>query len=66
MKIVVIIGLVAIIVALFTALYFLYRDQGMGKRMVNMLTVRVGLSVLLLAFLLFSYWMDWIAPGGLR
>lgn len=66
MKIVVIVGLVAIIVALFTALVFLYRDQGKGKRMVNALTVRVGLSVLLVAFLLISYWMGWIGPEGLR
>jgi len=66
MKIVVIVGLVAIIVALFTALVFLYRDQGKGKRMVNALTVRVGLSVLLVAFLLVSYWMGWIGPQGLR
>jgi hypothetical protein len=45
---------------------FLYRDQGKGKRMVNALTVRVGLSVLLVAFLLVSYWMGWIGPQGLR
>ena len=66
MKIVVIAVLIAIVAALFTALVFLYTDRGRGKRVVWMLTLRVGLSVSLIAFLLFSYWMGWIAPGGLR
>jgi uncharacterized membrane protein len=66
MKIVVIAVLIAIVAALFTALVFLYTDRGRGKRVVWMLTVRVGLSVSLIAFLLFSYWMGWITPGGVR
>ena len=66
MKIVVIIGLVAVVVALFTALVFLYRDRGKGHRVVIALAVRVGLSITVVAFLLLSYWMGWIAPGGMR
>ena len=66
MKIVVVAGLIAIITALFTALVFLYRDRGHGTRMVKALAIRVGLSVTLVAFLLVSYWMGWIAPTGLR
>lgn len=66
MKIVVVIGLVAVVVALFTALVFLYRDRGKGHRVVIALAVRVGLSITVVAFLLLSYWMGWIAPGGLR
>jgi hypothetical protein len=66
MKIVVVAGLVAIVTALFSALVFLYRDRGHGTRMVKALTIRVGLSVSLIAFLLFSYWMGWIAPQGMR
>ena len=66
MKILVIAGLVAVVVALFTALVFLYRDQGQRNRVVIALAVRVGLSISLVAFLLFSYWMGWIAPGGIR
>jgi uncharacterized protein with PQ loop repeat len=65
MKIVVILGLVAVVAALFTALVFLYRDQGSRNRVVIALAVRVGLSITLVAFLLFSYWMGWIAPGGI-
>jgi hypothetical protein len=66
MKIVVIAVLIAIVAALFSALVFLYRDRGRGKRVVWLLTLRVALSVSLVAFLLFSYWMGWIGPGGVR
>jgi hypothetical protein len=66
MKIVVILGLVAVVVALFTALVFLYRDRGSGHRVVVALAIRVGLSISVVAFLLVSYWMGWIGPGGLR
>jgi len=66
MKIVVVTVLVAIVMALFSALVFLYRDAGRGKRVVWALTVRVALSVGLFAFLWFAYWMGWIAPHGIR
>jgi hypothetical protein len=66
MKAIVIVALVAIIVALFSALVFLYRDKGRGNRMVTALAIRVGLSLTLVAFLLFSYYMGWIAPSGMR
>ena len=58
--------LVAIIAVLFLALYYLYRDRGRGTRMVTALTIRVALSVGLVLFLLFAYWMGWISPRGLR
>ena len=66
MKIAVAAILIAIIVALFSALVFLYRDAGSGKRVVWALTIRVALSVGLIAFLLISYWMGWIGEHGLR
>ena len=66
MKIVVILGLVAVVVALFTALVFLYRDRGSGHRVVIALAVRVGLSISVVAFLLVAYGLGWIGPGGLR
>jgi hypothetical protein len=65
MRIIVIVGLIAIVTALFTALVFLYRDRGRGNRVVIALAVRVGLSMALIAFLVFSYWMGWITPGEL-
>jgi hypothetical protein len=65
MRAIVIVALVAIVTALFTALVFLYRDRGHGNRVVIALAVRVALSMALIAFLVFSWWMGWIQPGGL-
>ena len=66
MKILVILGLVAVVIALFTALLVLHRDRGSGNRVVTALAIRVGLSIALVAFLLVSYRLGWIAPAGLR
>ena len=66
MRIIVIAGLVAVIAALFSALYFLYRDRGRGGRMVKALALRVALSATLVIFLVVAYKMGWIAPTGMR
>ncbi len=66
MKVIVIIGLVAVILSLFSALFYLYRDRGSGTRMIRALALRVALSALLVGFLVFSYQMGWIAPAGMR
>jgi branched-subunit amino acid transport protein AzlD len=66
MKIIVIAGLIAVIVSLFSALYYLYHDRGHGTRMVRMLGLRVALSASLIAFLVIAYKMGWIAPTGIR
>jgi predicted membrane-bound dolichyl-phosphate-mannose-protein mannosyltransferase len=66
LRIIIIVALVAVVVALFTALVFLYRDKGKGERMVAALAVRVVLSALLIAFLVIGYRMGWIAPMGAR
>lgn len=66
MKIIIVAGLVAVIASLFSALYFLYRDRGRGERMVRALAIRVALSATLVAFLVISYKLGWIAPTGLR
>lgn len=65
MRIIVIVALIAVVAALFTALVFLYRDRGRGNRVVTALAIRVLLSMALIAFLVVSWWMGWIAPGGL-
>jgi hypothetical protein len=66
MSIVVIVGLIAVVAALIIAGVFLYRDRGRGNRVMITLGIRVLLSATLVAFLVFSYWMGWIAPTGLR
>ena len=64
MKIIIVAVLVTIVASLFSALYFLYR--GRGTRMVNALRIRVGLSALLIVFLVVSYKLGWIQPTGLH
>ncbi len=66
MRIAIIVALVAVVAALFSALVFLYRDRGKGERVVVALAIRVGLSACLVAFLVLSYKLGWIAPGGAR
>lgn len=66
MKIIVIIGLIAVVTALVTAGVFLNRDRGRGTRVVIALGIRVLLSMMLVAFLVVSYFMGWISPTGIR
>ena len=64
------VAFVFIIGALVFAGVFMMRDGRDGKpksgNMMRALAVRVGLSVLLFAIILFSYWMGWIQPTGIR
>lgn len=64
-KILVIVLLAAIVVSLFSGLFFLNRDQGGSDRMVRALTVRITLSVLLFLVLLVAWWTGAIQPHGL-
>lgn len=62
MRIIILIALAGILLSLGSALVYLVRDKGSTNRTVNALTVRVGISVVLFLFILFSYWMGWIQP----
>lgn len=62
MRIIIVLALAGIVLSLGSALVYLIRDKGKTNRMVNALTIRVGISVALFLFILFSYWMGWIAP----
>ncbi|MEO7151599.1 MAG: twin transmembrane helix small protein [Burkholderiaceae bacterium] len=69
MKILIAVAFVAILAALASAGLFMLRDGRDGKpktnRMMRALAVRVGLSVLLFACILLSFWMGWIQPTGI-
>lgn len=56
LKAIIIFLMLAVIVSLFSGLFFLIRDGGKTNRVVNSLAVRVTLSVLLLAVILLSLW----------
>ena len=62
MRVIILIALAGILLSLGSALVYLVRDRGTTGRTVNALTVRVGISVALFLFILFSYWMGWIQP----
>jgi uncharacterized membrane protein len=62
MRIIIVLALIGIIASLGSALVFLIRDRGTTDRMLHALMLRVGLSVALFLFILFSYWMGWIEP----
>jgi hypothetical protein len=57
MRIVVVIFLILIVLSLFSALYYLYRDRGQGStRVVKALALRVGLSITLFLILMGGYY----------
>ena len=60
MKIVIAVLLVLVVVSLFTGLYFMYKDKGNSKRVVNALTIRVGLSITIIVILIGSYFLGLI------
>lgn len=64
MKILIIVFLLAIIYSLGSALIFLVRDHGEGKRTVNRLSWRIGLSLVLFLFLWIAYQLGWIEPNS--
>ena len=62
MKTVVLALLAAIVIALFSGLFFLAkdRDEPDSPRLLTALKVRVGLSILLVVLLVTSYQMGWL------
>ena len=69
MKFIIAFGFVSILGALAMAGVFMLRDGRDGKpktgNMMRALALRVGLSVLLFACILISYWAGWIQPTGI-
>jgi hypothetical protein len=63
-KIVVIVMLLLIVGSLFSALTFLYKDNGQGERTVKALTLRISLSIILFIFLMLSFYFGLIPARG--
>jgi len=53
-KFIVLLLLGAIMISLFSGLYFLVKDKGQTKRTVNALTVRIGLSLVAIVVILIA------------
>jgi ABC-type sulfate transport system permease component len=62
MKIIVLVLLAAIVISLGTGLFYLRREDADSPRMLRALEIRVGLSLVLILFLVLSYYMGWIQP----
>lgn len=61
----IVVGLLAIVASLASALVSLTRSHGNSRNMVRALTVRVALSVLLFLMLLLAWRLGYIQPHGL-
>jgi len=61
----IIILLALIVASLFSALTFLYKDQGQGERTARALTIRISLSILLFVLLMLGYYFGIIPERGL-
>ncbi len=64
MKIVIAIAFLLIIGSLGSALFFMMRDKGKTRNTARALGFRVGFSILLFLFILFSHQMGWIQASG--
>ncbi len=53
-KIMIVILLLAIVISLFSSLFFLVRDQGKSFRTVHALAIRVCLAIILMALILYA------------
>ena len=63
MKYVVFVLLAAILVSLGSGLFYLSRDAADPQKLLRSLKIRVALSIILILFLVLSYFMGWIQPS---
>ena len=64
MRILVLLAFLGIVASLVSAGVYLMKDRGETNRMVNALTVRIGLSILLFLFVLLAWRLGWIQATG--
>ena len=64
MKYIVFILLAAIVISLGTGLFYLRREDADSPKMLRALQVRVALSLVLILFLVVSYFLGWIQPAA--
>lgn len=47
---------IGVVISLWSGFYFMMKDKGTKNRMVNALFIRVGLSILLVAMVIYGYY----------
>ena len=57
---------IGVLASLGSGLFFLVKDKGRSERTVRALTVRVGISVVLLVLLVLLWALDLIEPHGIQ
>ena len=65
-KILIVICLLGIIASLGKGLFYLVNDKGNSKRMANVLTIRIALSVALFVLLFIAWKQGLIQPHGIN
>jgi uncharacterized ion transporter superfamily protein YfcC len=65
MKWIIAIAFLLILASLGSALFFLVRDKGATRNVARALTVRVGFSLALFAFILLAHQLGWIQSTGI-
>ncbi|WP_415886762.1 twin transmembrane helix small protein [Neptuniibacter sp. QD29_5] len=65
LKLLLLLLFIAVLISLFSGLYFLVRDQGQSHRTVNSLFFRVTFSVMIIAVLIYGFYTGEIVPHGL-
>lgn len=63
-KIILVLLFLVVLYNLGQALYFMMTDRGQTGRTAWALTRRIGLSLLLIALVMFGIWMGWLHPHG--
>jgi len=64
MRILVLLAFLGIVASLVSAGVYLMKDHGESNRMVNALTIRISLSILLFLFVLLAWRLGWIQATG--
>jgi uncharacterized protein HemY len=65
MRILVLFLVFLMLAALFSGLFFLYKDKSGSDRMVKALTVRIAIAITIFLILMGSYYFGLISPQGL-
>ncbi|MEC9190841.1 MAG: DUF2909 domain-containing protein [Pseudomonadota bacterium] len=65
LKFIVISLFILILISLFSSMFFLIKDKGQKRRVVNTLLIRIILSIILFIILIILYQMGYIEPNSL-
>ena len=65
-KLIIVVIFIAILVALFSGMFFMIKDKGDSTRNVKSLSIRIGLSLALFAMLILAYCTGLIQPNAVH